>query len=81
MENEFVFKILFIFFGKESSKVTAYNGICKIFSESSQKKKYMHIECKVALITGGTSGIGLAAAHELLCQKAKVNNFYVFQKI
>uniref|UniRef100_R4FL90 Putative 15-hydroxyprostaglandin dehydrogenase n=1 Tax=Rhodnius prolixus TaxID=13249 RepID=R4FL90_RHOPR len=32
----------------------------------------MDIECTVALITGGTSGIGFAAAHELLCKKAKM---------
>uniref|UniRef100_A0A1B6C4R7 15-hydroxyprostaglandin dehydrogenase n=1 Tax=Clastoptera arizonana TaxID=38151 RepID=A0A1B6C4R7_9HEMI len=31
---------------------------------------YMRFDCKVALITGGTSGIGLAAANELLCKGA-----------
>uniref|UniRef100_A0A0A9X993 15-hydroxyprostaglandin dehydrogenase [NAD(+)] n=1 Tax=Lygus hesperus TaxID=30085 RepID=A0A0A9X993_LYGHE len=35
------------------------------------KKKYMDLDCKVALITGGVSGIGFGAANELLCQGAK----------
>ncbi|XP_073977074.1 uncharacterized protein isoform X2 [Rhodnius prolixus] len=46
-------------------------GMRHVSCVSSQKKKYMDIECTVALITGGTSGIGFAAAHELLCKKAK----------
>lgn len=44
---------------------------------SGSKHVYMDPKCKIALITGGTTGVGFAAAQELLCNDLYVSKYSI----
>ncbi|KAG5888697.1 hypothetical protein JTB14_035762 [Gonioctena quinquepunctata] len=50
--------------------ISRYRHTTCIESTCTQNVIYMEPSCKIAVVTGGTDGIGFAIAHQLLCCKA-----------